>query len=262
MDLPLEQVTPNPHQPRREFNETALAELANSLKTNGLIQPIVVRRVGEGYQLIAGERRWRAAKLAQLPSVPAIVRDVDSLTQAQMALVENIQREDLNPIDRALAYRALIDNLGLTQNELAGRLGEDRSSVANYLRLMDLVDPVRDMVRVGRLTLGHAKLLAGVPDGSKQVELAEKVVSQNLSVRNLEALLKAAPLPAPAARSAVPAPNSVYLQRLGETLGRQLGLRVEVVRSAGRQGTGKLVLHYGSLDQFDELLNRLGVTAE
>ena len=141
--IALDKVSPNPHQPRRVMNEASIAELAASLKSTGLIQPIIVRQVPDGYQLIAGERRWRAAKLAGLTSIPAIVREVDSFAQAQMALVENIQREDLNPFDRAESYRALMTQLGLTQAELAGRLGEERSSVANYLRLLDLAAPVR-----------------------------------------------------------------------------------------------------------------------
>ena len=191
MEIPLEAIAANPHQPRQSFNETALKELADSMRTNGVIQPILVRPVGEGkYQLIAGERRWRAAQLAGLKAIPAVVRDVDALTQAQLAMIENIQREDLNPIERALGYQILIKELGLTQAELAGRLGEDRSSIANFLRLLELSEPVRDMVRQGKLTAGHAKLLAGVPDILRQQKLAEVVVSQGLSVRNLERILQ------------------------------------------------------------------------
>src|SRR4029434_6962211 len=141
---------------RSRMNEASIAELAASLKSTGLVQPIIVRQHNGGYQLIAGERRLRAAKLAGLKTLPAIVREVDNFTQAQMALVENIQREDLNPIDRAQSYRALMDQLGLTQAELAGRLGEERSSVANYLRLLELAEPVRDLVRDGKLSMGHA----------------------------------------------------------------------------------------------------------
>ncbi len=147
MDISVDAIAPNPHQPRRRMNEASIAELAASLKSTGLVQPIIVRQHNGGYQLIAGERRLRAAKLAGITTLPAIVRDVDSFTQAQMALVENIQREDLNPIDRAQSYRALMDQLGLTQAELAARLGEDRSSIANYLRLLDLTEPVRELVR-------------------------------------------------------------------------------------------------------------------
>jgi len=237
------------------MNESSLAELAASLKSTGLIQPIVVRKTETGYQLIAGERRLRAAKLAGLKTLPAIVRDVDSFTQAQMALVENVQREDLNPIDRALAYQALVSQLGLTQQELAGRLGEDRSTIANHLRLLDLAEPVRETIRNGELSLGHAKLLAGVPDILEQQRLAEMCVSQELSVRNLERIIAGAAAVAPKA----PAKSgSAHLADLEKTVARQLGMRVQI------RGTkkGKIVIHYASLDQFDELMKRMNVTVE
>lgn len=259
LNVPIDAIVPNPHQPRRKMDESAIGELAASLKATGLIQPIVVRKVGEQYQLIAGERRWRAAKVAGLATIPALLREVDGFTQAQMALVENIQRENLNPIDRALAYRTLMNQLGLTQAELAGRMGEDRSSVANHLRLLDLAEPVQAMIGDGRLSLGHAKVLAGVPDVLEQQRLAELVVSQGLSVRNLERLLqdrnKPAAPPPPAA------PSSAHLQDLEKSLSRQLGLRVQL-RAAAKKGKGRLIIHYGTLDQFDDLLGRLGVNAE
>src|SRR5205809_5173865 len=184
-EIPIDRVTPNPHQPRRQMNDASIAELAASLKSTGLIQPIIVRQVPDGFQLIAGERRWRAAKLAGLTTIPAIVRDVDSFTQAQMALVENIQREDLNPLDRAESYMSLMTQRGLTQAELAARLGEERSSIANYLRILELADPVREAIREGEISLGHAKLLAGVADPNEQERLANIVVVQELSVRKL-----------------------------------------------------------------------------
>ncbi len=269
-ELPLDAIGPNPHQPRRAFDDAGLAELAASMKTNGVIQPIVVRpsassgrdpstssgQAGPTYELIAGERRFRAAKLAGLQTIPAIVRDVDSFTQAQMALVENIQREDLNPLDRAHGYRALLDQLGLTQAELAARLGEDRSSIANFLRLLELAGPVQALMREGRLSMGHAKLLAGVSDRAEQERLANLVAAQELSVRNLERLLAGNPTaPAPKAP-----PASAHVQDLEKSLARQLGMRVQV--RTMKKGKGRLVIHYASLDQFDELLNRLGVQAE
>ena len=257
MELSLEVIAANPNQPRQSFNELALKELADSMKANGVIQPILVRPVGGGkYQLIAGERRWRAAKIAGLNTIPAIVREVDALTQAQLAMIENIQREDLNPIERALGYQILIKELGLTQLELAGRLGEDRSSIANFLRLLELAEPVREMVRQGKLSAGHAKLLAGVVDILRQQKLAEVVVNQGLSVRNLERILQeqAAGAPASAERVAL----SPHLQDVEKTLCRQLGLRVQL-RASRERGKGRIVLHYGSLDQFDEIVDRLGV---
>jgi ParB family chromosome partitioning protein len=217
--------------------------------------------VGDGYQLVAGERRWRAARLAGLTALPAIVREIDGFAQAQMALVENIQREDLNPIDRALGYRTLIQQLGLTQAELAGRLGEDRSSIANFIRLLDLAEPVKAMVRDGRLSVGHAKLIAGVSDVLEQERLANLVVSQELSVRNLERAMQEA---APVAGAKPPPPAaapSAHLQDLEKSIARQLGMRVQV-RSASKKGKGRLVIHYASLDQFDQLMSRLGVQTE
>ncbi|HZL34643.1 MAG TPA: ParB/RepB/Spo0J family partition protein [Tepidisphaeraceae bacterium] len=255
-EIALDQIVPNPHQPRRQMNESSIAELAASLKSTGLIQPIILRKVGSQYQLIAGERRWRAARLAGLASVPALIREATSAEQAQMALVENVQRENLNPIDRALAYRTLMNQLGLTQAELAGRMGEERSSVANFVRLLDLAEPVQAMVVDGRISMGHAKLLAGIADKAEQDRLANLVVSQNLSVRNLEKQLqssKPATAPPPTTISVSP-----HLQDLERSLSQQLGLHVQV-RSAAKKGRGKVILNYSSLDQFDELMNRLGV---
>ncbi len=256
--VPVEKITPNPHQPRRVFDDASLAQLADSLRSSGLIQPIVVRRMEEGYQLIAGERRLRAAKLAALNQIPVLVRDVDSMSQAQMALVENIQREDLNPIDRASAYRTLMGQLGLTQAELGSRLGEDRSSIANFLRLLDLAEPVRQLLRTNKLSLGHAKLLAGIADVLEQQRLADLVVQQDLSVRNLERLIQS-PEAEPKTRSAI-AP-SAHIADLEKTISRQLGMRVQVRRS-GSKGKGRLVIHYGSLDQFDQLLTKLSLSLE
>ena len=254
IEVPIEQIEPNPHQPRRAFNESSLAELAASLKSTGLIQPIVVKQTGLTYQLIAGERRLRAAKLAGMKTVPVVIREVDHFKQAQMALVENIQREDLNPLDRAQAYRTLIDQLGLTQAELASRLGEERSSIANFLRLLELTGPVKEMVKSGQLSLGHAKLLAGVSDPVEQERLAKLVLAQELSVRNLERLIGEAGN----AKSKTPASTpSAHLQNVERSLSGQLGLRVQLRSSKG--GRGRVVIHYSSLDQFDSLVERLGV---
>lgn len=258
-EVPVAQIAPNPHQPRKDFNEVAIASLAASIRTTGLVQPIVVRRIAENqYQLIAGERRLRAAKAAGLDTIPALIRDVDPIRQAQMALIENIQREDLNPIDRAMAYRALMTQLGLTQAEMAGRLGEERSSIANYLRLLDLSEPVRNLVRTGQLSLGHAKILAGVADPVQQQELAEMVTAQDLSVRNLERVMTQTP---PPASQAAPPARSAHIRDLEKTITSQLGMKVQL-RAGSQKGKGKLVIHYTTLDQFDDLLGRLGVKSE
>jgi ParB family chromosome partitioning protein len=264
IELPIDRIRPNPHQPRKYIDEGKVAELAASLKSSGVIQPIVVRKLGDHFELIAGERRWRAARHAGLATVPAIIRDVSSVEQAQMALIENIQREDLNPLERAQSYRALIDQLGLTQAELANRLGEERSSVANYLRLLDLSDPVRQMLRDGRLTLGHAKILAGVTDPLEQERLGSLVVSQELSVRNLERAIAIGPsaeATKPGDHPAPPDKRSAHIQDLERNLARQLGIRVQL-KTSSKKGQGKMILHYASLDQFDSLLQRLGVETE
>ncbi len=255
LEVPLTSINPNPHQPRKAFAEESLKELAASLRSTGLIQPIVVRQVGEGYELIAGERRWRAAKLAGLAVVQVIVREVDAYTQAQMALVENIQRENLNPVDRAAAYQMLMSQLGVTQAELANRLGEDRSSIANHLRLLALAPPVRDWVAGNHLSLGHAKVLASITDLAEQIRVAQLCVDQGLSVRNLERILanNADSVKQPKIVSVSP-----HVQDVEKSLARQLGMRVEL-KQQGDKGKGRLVIHYASLDQFDDLIQRLNI---
>ena len=250
----LDKVIANPHQPRRTFEPAALAQLAESLKISGLIQPIVVRQVDDHYELVAGERRLRAARLAGLTTLPAIVRTVDSLQQAQLALIENIHREDLNPIERGLAYRQLIDQLGLTQEELSTRLGEERSSIANFLRLLELTDTAREAVIDRKLSMGHAKILAGIKNPAEQDRLTELVISQELSVRNLEKILAETPKP-PAAKPSDRA-TSAHIADLEKRLSRTLEMRVEV-RQAKKGRRGRLIMHYASLDQFDDLLARL-----
>lgn len=257
-EIPLESIKPNPHQPRRSFNEAALQELAASIRHSGLIQPVIVRLVSGSYELVAGERRWRAAKLAGLVTIPIIIREADELLQAELALIENIQREDLNPIDRAQAYQMLMNKLHVTQADLAARLGEDRSSIANYLRLLDLDESVRDWVREGMLSMGHAKILAGIDDPAEQERLAKLVQAGQLSVRALEKLIQAgsAPKPAPTGK-----PASAHLQELEQSIARQLGMRVQL-RTGAQKGKGRLVIHYHSLDQFDDLVQRLGISID
>ena len=260
-NVPTDQVQPNPHQPRKDIETSSLADLAASIKTNGIIQPlVVVERANGRYELIAGERRLRAAKLAGLATVPVVVRSAEAHEQAQLALVENIQREDLNPIDRADAYKALQKQLGLTQSELAERVGEERSSVANHLRLLDLIEPVRQMVRDGRLALGHAKVIAGVVGEAEQVRLAELCTKQGLSVRNLERLVKGDESPAPTRGAATEDGRAVYLNQLADNVSRSIGMRCSL-SPTGKSG-GKLVVHFASLDQFDRLMDQLGIELE
>lgn len=259
-----ELIDPNPHQPRKHIGPASLAELAASLKSNGIIQPLVVKPAAAGrYELIAGERRLRAAKVARLAKVPVVIREVDGYEQAQLALVENIQREDLNPLDRADAYRILQKQLGLSVSELAGRLGEDRSSVANFVRLLDLCPAVQAKVRDGTLPLGHAKVLAGVPDADEQVRLADLIGKQNLSVRNLERLVRGEEQE-PAVLRRVPteeeSSRARYLAQLAQTVSRGVGTKCTVA-PAGAKGY-KLTLHLKDAEEFDRLMERLGVQTE
>lgn len=255
-ELSLGQIKVNPRQPRQSFDDAALSELADSIKANGLIQPIVVRRKADGFELIAGERRYRATELAGLDTIRSLVREADPTTQARLALVENIHRADLNPIERAEAYQALMDEADLTQAALAEELGEDRSSIANHLRLLKLTESVRTLVVEERITLGHAKVLAGVDDGMEQDRLAKAVVAQNLSVRNLERLVAEDPKQA----TRKPTGREAHLSDLEEKIRQSTGLRAQVASRKG--GKGRLTLHYGSLDEFDDLLAKLGVRLE
>ena len=254
-DLWIDQITSNPHQPRRQFSEVKLAELAESIKMHGLLQPIVVKAVGDGYQLIAGERRLRAAKLAGHTHIPAVLRNVGDVPQAELALIENIQREDLNPIERATAYQQLNIRSGFTQDDIARRLGEDRSSIANHLRLLSLHKSVQNMIAEGKLTIGHAKVLAGVVDGVAQVRFAEAAVTQEMSVRALEKAITES-IPEPPAKH--PLAPSAHLQQLEKTISGELGMRVQI-RSSGAKGKGRIIIQYASLDQFDDLMQRLNI---
>ena len=194
--LRISDVEPKSDQPRKNFDNEALSQLADSIAANGVLQPILVREVGSGfYQIIAGERRWRASKLAGLTEIPAIVMEADDLITAQIALIENIQREDLNAYEEAKAYRALIDQFELTQEEVAGRLGKSRSSIANSLRLLDLPEEISDLLQGDKLSAGHCKALLGLRDRSKLRALAEKIINNNLSVREAEALVRKANKP-------------------------------------------------------------------
>ncbi len=188
--LKITEIEPNKKQPRRTFNEEALNALAESIMENGIIQPLTVRPFGDVYQIVAGERRWRAARIAGLTEVPVRIREFTDEQVALIALVENLQREDLNPIEEALGYQNLIDTYGIKQDEVAKKVGKARSTVTNALRLLTLPDDVKEMVSENKISVGHCKVIIGVPDSEKQSELAKKVISNGLSVRALEKLAK------------------------------------------------------------------------
>lgn len=189
-EISIAEIGPNPNQPRRQFDPDALAELAASIAKHGIVQPVVVRPKESGYELVAGERRWRAAKEAGLASIPALVKQSDDGESLQIALVENIQRENLNALEEATAYKRLVDELGLTQVELAGVIGKNRATVANTLRLLNLTEEVKQMVRAEGLSSGHARALLALENGGEQAKLARRIIAEGLSVRQTEELVK------------------------------------------------------------------------
>ncbi len=257
----LERIRPNPTQPRRRFPEASLRELADSIREHGLLEPIVVRRAegepGE-FVIVAGERRWRAARMAGLQQVPVFVRELSDPIAFEAALVENLQREDLTPVEAALAFRRLREEHGYSTEQLARRLGKSRVAVTNTMRLLRLPAEVLSLVDEGRLSEGHARALLGLQDPAAQRRLAEESIRQGWSVREVERQVRRAraePERAtlPGKRSPAKSPNVRALER---RLAERLGTPVEV---ADRGGKGRLVLHYGSLDELDRLLERLGV---
>jgi ParB family chromosome partitioning protein len=254
-DVDIDLISPNEHQPRHHLDDARLDELARSIAANGVIQPIVVRKVEGGYRIIAGERRWRAAQRAGLLRVPVVIKDVAAGNDAQlleMALIENIQREDLNPIDEAAAYEKLSTDFKMTQEQIAAAVGKDRSSVANHLRLLNLPHEVRAEVAGGRLSMGHARALLAVPDEGGQRRLARDVIAQNLSVRETEALVKRLDHPA-AAERAVAAPD-VHVRAAEDRLKLALGTRVRIVR---RGKGGKIEVDFTSEDELQRLFEVL-----
>jgi len=189
-EVPIEQIIPNKYQPRSNFDPELLQELAQSIKANGVVQPVIVRKTGNQYQLITGERRWRAAKLAGLKTIPAVIRDVSEFKQLEWALIENIQREDLNPIEEASAYAALVEDFSLTQEEVAQRVGKDRTSVTNYIRLLKLPAEIREMIQNQQLSMGHARALSSLEKEKDQIEAASRILKDQLNVRQTETLVR------------------------------------------------------------------------
>ena len=253
--LAVSAIQPGKYQPRRHFDDAALDELAASIKTQGLLQPLVVRAVARGrYELIAGERRWRAAQRAGLTELPALVREVPEQTVLALALIENIQREDLSPLEEAQALQRLIEEFGLTHQQTADAVGRSRAAVSNLLRLLELPAPVRALLDARRLEMGHARALATLPD-KLAVRLAEQAAAEGWSVRDLEAAARAAQTPSAAPRPAARKVRDADLAALERELSEHLATRVQL--KAGRGGRGTLLLHYHSLDALDGLLARL-----
>jgi len=261
VEADIDRLEPNDFQPRSYVDDARLQELAQSIRTNGIIQPIVVRKVGDRFQIIAGERRWRAAKVAGLLRVPVVVRDVapgKEQSLLEMALIENIQREDLNPIEEALAYRRLADEFHLTQEGIAAAVGKDRASIANFQRLLKLPDEVRTEVASGRLSMGHARSLLSLPDEDDQRRIARDVIARSLSVRETESLVKKlVDAGKPAREAAEPKPADVHTRAAEDRLKLLLGTRVRIVRQGTR---GRIEIDFVSEQEliriYDQLTDR------
>jgi len=249
-DLPVDKIIPNRYQPRKTFGQEELAELAISLKSKGVIQPILVRKgAGEKYELIAGERRWRAAQLAGLSALPAWIRDVPDQELLEFALIENLHREDLNPIETAQAYHRLMAERGFTQEEVAERVAQERSTVANFLRLLHLPPEIQEDVARGILTMGHAKAILSAGSPEDQRALWRRIVSEKLSVRRSESASRA-----PSKPSSKPPEVSDLEGRLSQSLGTRV--RIETKRS-GEKNAGKVQIEFYNLEDFDRLIDRL-----
>ena len=251
-ELPLDVIRPGRYQPRSVFDEEKLAELADSIRAQGVVQPIVVRPVGDDtYELIAGERRWRAAQIAGAEHIPAVVREVPDEVSVAMALIENIQREDLNPLEEATALRRLIDDFNMTHQEAADAVGRSRAAVSNLLRLLELMQEVKDMIDLRRIEMGHARALLSLDD-ELQVQAAREVVRKRLSVRDTENLVRRLQQSKKQKGQRRIDPD---VQRLQNRMSEELGARVRIQHQAS--GKGRLVISYNSADEFDGILERL-----
>ncbi|MGI6143042.1 MAG: ParB/RepB/Spo0J family partition protein [bacterium] len=256
IEIRVSDIRPNKFQPRQEFSEDKLEELARSISLHGVLQPVVVRDVIGGYELVAGERRWRACKLAGLEIIPAIIRDFSDSEMMEIALIENLQREDLNPLEEAAAYRRLLDEFGLTQEELSQRIGKSRSHIANILRLLQLPPEIQDYVSRGTISMGHARTLLGLEKAAQQLEACGLVVERGLSVRETEALvqrLKAGNR----SRKERPVEKEPYIMALESSLQENLGTKVQI--RPGKQ-KGRIEIEYYTEDDLERICRLLGIS--
>lgn len=250
VEISMEEIQPGAHQPRRKFSEKTLRGLADSIRGQGLLQPVVVRPLLEGgYELVAGERRWRAARLASLQAIPAVVREADDRQATELSLVENIQREDLNAIEQAEAYRRLMDEFGLSQEDIAARTGKDRTTISNFLRLLNLPKIIQEEVMEGRLTAGHARALLALSSQKAQLDLCKKIKAKGLSVRQAETLARQ-----PERKGPSPRPKDIFLSEAEGALRRRLGTKVRIQGSAKR---GKIEINYFTGEELEGLLSLL-----
>jgi ParB family chromosome partitioning protein len=258
-EISIDAIVPNPYQARTVWDEQELADLAESIRANGVIQPIIVRPAESGYQLIAGERRFRAAQLASLTTIPALVRQATDQQLLELALIENIHRTDLNPLERAKAYQNYFNTFSLTQAEAAQRLGEDRSVIANYLRLLDLPDEIKQMLVRRQLNMGHARAILALPTDELRRKLANRAMAGRLSVREVERLVRKYLTGTEQARTTVRS-KPAHILDLESKLSSQLGTRVSIeTRKNGQRG--KIIIEFYSLDEFDRIAENIGLAS-
>ena len=253
--LPVDKIRKGEYQPRLSIDPDALQELAESIKAQGLVQPVIVRRIEGGeYELIAGERRWRASQIAGLHTIPAIVRDIPDQAAAAMSLIENIQREDLNPLEEAIAMSRLIADFGLTHQQTADSVGRSRAAVSNLLRLLDLEEVTKELLDKGKLDMGHARALLAL-SGTLQIETAHTVAKKELSVRETEKLVKRLANPEQNPDKKLPVKKALEVQKLEDSLSEKLGAQVKI--QYNNKGKGKLIVEYNNLDELDGILEHI-----
>jgi len=257
-EIPIGELDPNPDQPRRTFDEESIAQLADSIRDQGVLQPLLVVPAGRRYRIIAGERRYRAGRAAGLETLPCIVKDIDVIRQMEIALIENLQREDLNPLEAAKGIQALMKQCGYTQEKVSTRLGKSRPAVANLLRMLSLPDEITEMVRDGRLSAGHARVLAGLTDREQQLALGRKAAEEGLSVRALEQMASAAKDSRPAKKSGK-AQLSPELEELQDKIRLKTGLKSTLTGSVSK---GRIVLQYSSREELERLNDVLDLITE
>lgn len=255
--IPLNKLVVNPYQPRKKFDEKTIEELAQSIREHGIIQPIIVRKKGTKYEIVVGERRFRAAKIAQINEIPAIVKDMTNEQMMELAILENLQREDLTPIEEAEAYQSLIEKLNFTQEDLANRLGKSRPHITNTLRLLQLPEKIRDLVNDGQLSMGHGRALLGLKNKRKMFEVAEKVIKHSLNVRQLEALIKH--YNENVSRETKKVKKDIFVQATESQLREYFGTNVQIKKNKNK---GKIEIEFYSDDDLERILEILNIEQE
>ncbi|WP_422446265.1 ParB/RepB/Spo0J family partition protein [Thermoanaerobacterium sp. DL9XJH110] len=253
-EIPLKEIFANQNQPRKNFDEDKLKELAESMKEHGVLQPVILRKKTKGYELVAGERRWRAAKMAGLEKIPAIVKELSDADVMEIALIENLQREDLNPLEEAMAYKQLMDEFGMTQEELSKRVGKSRSQIANTVRLLNLEKEIKDLIADEKLTAGHARALLAVEDKNERIKLAKKISEENLSVRQIEEIVKVKSSKKNADKNRRNQDINPAFLDISEKLQGILGTRVKI---KGSEKRGKIEIEFYSEDELERILETI-----